>query len=119
MQRAKGKRLQRRRSEQCERSFAHVCNSGGMRRTWLRGLVDVSKRYLIATAAHNLGRILRTLFGTGKPRALQGRSGLLGLAQSTIDSRLQSDRIALRFRQRHPDSYRSWAWPSVHLTNAI
>jgi hypothetical protein len=37
-----------------------------------QGLVDVTKRYLIATAAHNLGRLLRTLFGVGKPRVLQG-----------------------------------------------
>jgi len=72
VKRAKGKQLQRRRSELCERSFAHVCETGGMRRTWLRGLIDVTKRYLIATAAHNLGRMLRTLIGVGKPRTLQG-----------------------------------------------
>lgn len=72
VKRAKGKQLQRRRSELCERSFAHVCETGGMRRTWLRGIIDVTKRYLIATAAHNLGRVLRTLFGIGKPRTLQG-----------------------------------------------
>lgn len=76
MRRRKGKQLQRRRSEVCERTFAHVCDSGGMRRTWLQGLVDVTKRYLIATAAHNLGRMLRTLFGVGKPRALQGFGGV-------------------------------------------
>jgi transposase len=72
VKRAKGKQLQRRRSELCERSFAHVCETGGMRRTWLRGFIDVTKRYLIATAAHNLGRVLRTIFGVGKPRRLQG-----------------------------------------------
>ena len=72
VKRAKGKQLQRRRSELCERSFAHVCETGGMRRTWLTGFIDVTKRYLIATAAHNLGRVLRTLFGVGKPRTLQG-----------------------------------------------
>lgn len=72
VRRDKGKQLQRRRSELCERSFAHVCETGGMRRTWLTGFVDVTKRYLIATAAHNLGRVLRTLFGVGKPRTLQG-----------------------------------------------
>ena len=49
-----------------------MCETGGMRRTWLCGLIDVTKRYLIATAAHNLGRVLRTLFGVGKPRTLQG-----------------------------------------------
>jgi transposase len=72
MKRAKGKRLGRLRSERVERSFAHVCDSGGMRRSWLKGVVDVTKRYLIAVAGHNLGRILRKLFGIGKPKALQG-----------------------------------------------
>jgi transposase len=79
--RAKGKQLQRRRSELCERTFAHVCDSGGMRRTWLRKLVNVTKRYLIAVAAHNLGRVLRKLFGIGKPRALQGEGGFAALMQ--------------------------------------
>ena len=72
VRRGKGKQLQRRRSELCERSFAHVCETGGMRRTWLTGFIDVTKRYLLATAAHNLGRVLRKLFGVGKPRTLQG-----------------------------------------------
>jgi hypothetical protein len=75
MKRAKGKRLGRLRSERVERSFAHVCDAGGMRRSRLRGLVDVTKRYLIAAAAHNLGRIMRKLFGIGKPKTLQGGYG--------------------------------------------
>jgi transposase len=79
--RAKGRQLQRRRSELCERTFAHVCDSGGMRRTWLRKLVNVTKRYLIAAAAHNLGRVLRKLFGIGKPRALQSEGGFAALTQ--------------------------------------
>ena len=58
VRRAKGKQLQRARSERCERTFAHVCDTGGARRSWLHGLVDVTKRYLIAAATHNLGRIL-------------------------------------------------------------
>src|SRR5579863_8229847 len=77
----KGRRLQRLRSELCERTFAHICDSGGMRRTWLRKLLNVSKRYLIAAVAHNLGRILRKLFGIGKPRALQGEGGFAALRQ--------------------------------------
>jgi transposase len=80
IRRRKGKQLQRRRSELCERTFAHICDSGGMRRTWLRELVNVSKRYLIAAAAHNLGRILRKLLGIGKPKSLQGEGGLAALA---------------------------------------
>jgi transposase len=88
VRRDKGKQLQRRRSELCERSFAHVCETGGMRRTWLRGLVDVTKRYLIATAAHNLGRVLRTLFGVGKPRTLQGSGGRGKSSEGTADEGL-------------------------------
>jgi len=80
MRRAKGKRLGRLRSERVERSFAHVCDTGGARRSWLTGTIDVTKRYLIAVAAHNLGRILRKLFGIGKPKALQGSSSLVILA---------------------------------------
>jgi IS5 family transposase len=72
MKRAKGKRLQRLRSERVERTFAHICDSGGARRTRLTKLENVTKRYLIAAAAHNLGRILLKLLGIGKPKALQG-----------------------------------------------
>jgi transposase len=79
VRRAKSKKLQRRRSEVVERTFAHVCETGGSRRSWLRGLVNVTKRYVIAAAAHNLGRILRRLFGVGKPKVLQGAGGLVGL----------------------------------------
>src|SRR5262249_54352681 len=74
--RGKSRKLPRLRSERVERSFAHACGTGGARRTWLRGLADVTKRYLITVAAHNLGRVLRKLFGMGKPRALQGEWGL-------------------------------------------
>ncbi|HZP26682.1 MAG TPA: transposase [Dehalococcoidia bacterium] len=79
VRRAKGKTLQRRRSEVCERTFAHVCETGGARRSWLRGLADVTKRYVVAAAAHNLGRLLRLLTGVGKPKALQGGSGAVAL----------------------------------------
>lgn len=71
--RGKSKALHRLRGERVERSFAHVCDSGGTRRTWLHGLVETAKRYNIATAAHNLAVILRALFGIGKPKALQGK----------------------------------------------
>ncbi len=67
---ARGRRLQRLRSERVERTFAHLCDTGGARRTWLRGLEKVHKRYLMAAMAHNLGRILRALLGAGKPRHL-------------------------------------------------
>ena len=68
MKRKKGKKLQCTRSELVERSFAHICDSGGARRTYLRGLEKVQKRYLITAATMNLGLIMRTLFGFGTPR---------------------------------------------------
>jgi hypothetical protein len=68
---ARGRRLQRQRSEQVERSFAHVCETGGARRTWLREIENVAKRYSIAAAAHNLGCLMRKLFKMGTPRGLQ------------------------------------------------
>jgi transposase len=67
----RGKRLQRLRSEFVERSFAHVCETGGARRTWLQGIEKVRKRYLLAAAAHNLGCLMRVLFQMGTPRGLQ------------------------------------------------
>lgn len=92
----RGRRLQRQRSERVERTFAHVCETGGARRTWLRGIEKVRKRYLIAAAAHNLGRLMRELFGIGTPRGLQGAAGLLAAMfcalrhiQLTLLTRLQ------------------------------
>jgi transposase len=73
----RGKKLQRLRSERVERSFAHVCESGGARRSWLRGLVNVAKRYLIQVMGYNLGVIMRHLFGCGTPRSLQGAKFIL------------------------------------------
>ncbi len=68
--RDKGRRLGRLRSEKVERSFTHVCDTGGARRTWLRGLEKINKRYALTAAAHNLGVLMRTVFGVGKPRGL-------------------------------------------------
>jgi transposase len=48
MSRSKGRDYQRLRSERVERSLAHVCDTGGARRTCLRGIINVAKRYLIA-----------------------------------------------------------------------
>jgi transposase len=67
----RGRKLQRLRSERLERSFAHVCETGGARRTWLTGIENVRKRYLISAAAHNLGVLMRSLFKIGTPRGLQ------------------------------------------------
>ena len=74
---ARSKRLQRLRSELVERSFAHVCDTGGARRSWLYGIEKVQKRYLIAAVARNLGLVMRKLFGIGTPRGLQAEGGLV------------------------------------------
>jgi transposase len=68
----RSKRLQKLRSEKVERTFAHVCETGGARRSWLRGLLEVGKHYLVAVAGHNLGIVMRRVFGRGTPRGLQG-----------------------------------------------
>jgi transposase len=77
--RAKSKRLQRLRSERVERSFAHICDTGGARRSWLHGLEKVQKRYSIAAMARNLGLLMRKVFGIGTPRGLQAARGFASL----------------------------------------
>jgi transposase len=80
----RSKDLQRQRSEKVERTFAHVCETGGARRTWLQGFKTVSKRYLLQVAARNLGLMMRKLFGVGTARSLQGLAGLCWAAYFTI-----------------------------------
>ena len=69
----RGQRLMRRRGEMLERSFAHVLETGGMRRTHLRFHYNIAKRMLIHVAGFNLGLLMRKRFGVGTPRGLQGR----------------------------------------------
>jgi len=71
----RGKALQRLRREYAERSFAHMCETGGARRSWLRGMGKVFKRYVLHAAARNLGLMMRALFGVGTPRTLQDGLG--------------------------------------------
>jgi transposase len=56
------------RAEILERSFAHILDRGGMRRTWLRGRDNVHKRYLLHVAGHNLSLLMRQIIGAGTPR---------------------------------------------------
>ena len=55
----RGRRLMRRRGETIERSFAHVYDTGGMRRTHLRGHTNILKRLLIHAGGFNLGLVMR------------------------------------------------------------
>jgi transposase len=63
----------RQRGERIERSFAHLYDTGGMRRTHLRGHTNILKRLLIHAGGFNLGLVMRHLMGVGTPRGLQGR----------------------------------------------
>lgn len=56
------------RAEKVERSFVHILDQGGLRRTWLRGRDNVQKRYSIQVGAYNLGMVMRRRFGAGTPR---------------------------------------------------
>ena len=88
----RGLRLLRLRGERLERPFAHLYETGGMRRVHLRGHANIRKRLLIHTAGFNLGLLMRQLLGVGTPRGLQGRlvavmATLLALTRELWDHR--------------------------------
>jgi transposase len=70
---ARGKRLLRLRGERLERPFAHLYETGRLRRLHLRGHDNILKRVLLHAGALNLGLLMRQLGGVGTPRCLQGR----------------------------------------------
>ena len=87
----RGLRLLRLRGERLERPFAHLYETGGMRRVHLRGHTNILKRVLIHAGGFNLGLLMRRLIGVGTPRGLQGRlsavlSGLLMLIRPLWES---------------------------------
>jgi len=69
----RGQRLLRLRGERLERPFAHLYETGRMRRVYLRGHTNILKRLLIHIGGFNLGLLMRQLMGVGTPRGLQGR----------------------------------------------
>lgn len=85
---ARGRRLMRRRGEYVERSFAHLYDTGGMRRTHLRGHENILKRLLVHAGAFNLGLLMRKAFGRGTPRGLQGRQFDAGALEITLGTLL-------------------------------
>src|SRR6266581_3047320 len=72
-----GKELLRRRGMHIERSFAHILDCGGLRRTTLRGWENLNKRYKLAAAFYNLSQLMRKLFGFGTPKQLAAFGRLL------------------------------------------
>jgi transposase len=91
----RGRALQRKRSERVERSFAHVCGTGGSRRAWLWGIEKVRKRYLISAMSRNLGLVMRSLFGFGTARSLQAAGGLAdNLYSAWFDMQNELERLS-------------------------
>ena len=112
-----GKRYHRWRSERVERTFAHVCETGGARRTRLRGRANVAKRYLLQAAGANLALVMRTLYGLGTPRGWADR------AQEAFLALLGSVAVALLWWRAHRRSLlafsrprAAWGPPSADLT---
>jgi len=77
----RGKDLQKLRTELTERSFAHMYETGGMRRTHLKGQKNILKRLLFHAVGFNLALLVRKSSGIGKPRTLQGLSDTILLVQ--------------------------------------
>ena len=69
----RGKRLLRQHGEQVEHSFAHLYETGRMRRTHLRHHANILKRLLTHASAFNLGLLMRKICGSGTPRRFRDR----------------------------------------------
>ena len=106
-----GKDLLRRRGMHIERSFAHILDAGGMRRTTLRGWENLNKRFKLAAAFYNLSQLMRRLFGFGTPKQLAaalerggralyfGLALLLTLAETVIEETIAVSSSSGRFSQ--------------------
>jgi transposase len=70
----RGKGLQRQRGERIERNFAHQFDTGGLDRLYVRHKENVHKKFLIQAAACNLALLMRSMYGSGKPRAAHDRT---------------------------------------------
>jgi transposase len=113
---ARGKRLLRRRGEYVERSFAHLYDTGGLRRTHLRGHQNILKRLLVHASAFNLGLVMRQAFGRGTPRGLQGGHfdpGALEIALGMLVARVWTALTHLWPISRLQSHLRSTSWTAV------
>jgi len=105
----RNKRLQKLRSELTERSFAHLYETGEMRRVHLRGRDNILKRLLVHGAAFNLSLILRKRREWVSPGGYRGfvcrslRYLPACLCGSGRDCHFGvTDRITLRCKAAHP-----------------
>jgi transposase len=104
----RGKTLQRQRGERVERNFAHQFDTGGLDRLYVRGKENVHKKLLIQAAACNLALLMRSRYGSGKPRAAHDGLGdallaflaVLKAAQDTFIASLTNSDPVLRVSRR-------------------
>jgi transposase len=105
----RGKALLRKRGEFVERPFAHCYETGGMRRTHLRGHPNILKRLLVHVAGFNLGLVMRQVVGIGKPRRVQDG---LGTALSALFGQIRTflDRWEAFWRRQSHSGPTSAVW---------
>jgi transposase len=87
---ARGKRLMKKRGEFIERSFAHCYDTGGMRRTHLKGHENILKRLLIHVSGFNLSLVLRKALGLGTARGMQDLAGRLSAALARVGKAIEA-----------------------------
>jgi transposase len=104
----RGRRLMRQRGERIERSFAHLYDTGGMRRTHLRGHSNILKRLLIHAGGFNLGLVMRHLIGVGTPRGLQGRVAVVMATLLALVDVVRCRLIAISSSHRLSTVVRGW-----------
>jgi len=111
----RGRRLMRRRGQYVERSFAHVYDTGGMRRTHLRGHENILKRLLVHAGAFNLGLLMRKAFGRGTPRGLQGRQVDSGVLETVVAMLIESVSTLVKGIPRAPTPapHVVWCWTPI------
>src|SRR2546425_6739559 len=110
---ARGQCIMRRRGEYVERSFAHIYETGALRRTHLRGPQNILKRLLVHAGAFNLGLLMRKAFGRRTPRGLQGRR--FGLGSLEVAFGICVERVWMAATRLWPISRRM---PSVLRTDS-
>ncbi len=120
IRRARGPALQRRRSERLERPNAHLYESGGMRRTHLRGHANILKRLFVHVGGFNLGLLMRTLIGVGTPRGLHGRLGALkNVLVALIAGRWRDIVVPIVDRRPYRGPHHRFELPSVSVSGTV
>lgn len=97
----RGRQLLSKRGERIERSFAHLYETGRMRRMHLRGHDNIRKRVLIHASAFNLSLLFRELIGRGTPRGLQGLFTLFSVLNCGLTDVCEAAARLLAFQSRY------------------